>query len=188
MKYFFFCAKLILLTYACYLLYVLVVEYYPADPLGFHPPFVLWVIDTINLFIHEAGHLFFRILGQTMYILGGSITQCSIPLVLAIVTWREKPHQVGLPLFWFGENLVNVSVYIADAPYKNLKLIKEGLIHDWHWLLSDNLDIAEPMALGIRWLGLTVCAGSIVAMGYYAITILREDAIAVIPDWFSCGH
>lgn len=131
MKSTFLLLRLFLIAVSCYLLWFLVFEYYPADPLGFTPPFVLWVIDTINLFIHEAGHLFFRILGQTMHILGGSLTQCLIPLALAIVTWREKPQQVGVPLFWFGENLVNVSVYIADAPYKNLKLIKDGLIHDW---------------------------------------------------------
>ena len=107
--------------------------------------------------------------------LGGSITQCLIQLVLAIVTWREKPHQVGYPLFWFGENCVNVSVYIADAPYKNLKLIKEGLIHDWNWLLSDHLDWAEPMALAFRALGLLMCAASIGLMTFYAIRDLKES-------------
>ena len=179
MKSIFLAFKLLLIGYCGYLLYILAIEYHPADPLGFRPPFVLWVIDTINLFIHEAGHLFFRLFGQTMYILGGSIVQFLIPLVLAIVTWREKPHQVGLPLFWFGESLVNVSVYIADAPYKNLKLIKEGLIHDWHWLLSDNLEIAEPTAFVVRGLGLVVCVAAIAAMGSYAVRSFREDAIVI---------
>jgi hypothetical protein len=174
MKYAMLSFKLIVLAYACYLLYFLAFEYRPDDPLGYAPPFVLWVIDTINLFIHEAGHLFFRMFGQTLYILGGSITQCLIPLALAIVTWREKPHQVGVPLFWFGESLVNVSVYIADAPHKNLKLIKDGLIHDWHWLLSDNLEIAEPTGLVVRGLGLAVCAVAVVAMVYDMVRSLRS--------------
>jgi hypothetical protein len=175
MKYFFLSLKILLTAYATYLLWVLAFEYRPDDPLGYTPPFVLFVIDTINLFIHEAGHLFFRILGQTMYILGGSITQCLIPLALAIVTWREKPHQAGVPLFWFGENFVNVSVYIADAPHKNLKLIKEGLIHDWNWLLSDNLNLAEPMGLVVRGLGLVICTAAVVAMGYYAVMSFHDD-------------
>ncbi len=132
MKFFSVGLQFVVTAYAVYLLSFLAFEYYPADPLGFTPPFVLWVIDTINLFIHEAGHLIFRLFGQTVSILGGSLMQCMIPLALVIVTWREKPHQAGLPLFWLGENLVNVSVYIADAPYRNLKLIKDGLIHDWH--------------------------------------------------------
>jgi hypothetical protein len=179
MKYLSLALKLLIAGYCVSLLYVLAIEYYPADPLGFRPPFVLWVIDTINLFIHEAGHLFFRLFGQPLYILGGSITQCLIPLALAIVTWREKPHQVGLPLFWLGENFVNVSVYIADAPYKNLKLIKDGLIHDWHWMLADNLDVAEPMAFVVRGLGLVVCVAAVVAMGYYAVQAFRDDAIVI---------
>ncbi len=168
--------KLLVTAYASYLLYFLAFEYYPADPLGFTPPFVLWVIDTINLFIHEAGHLFFRLFGQTMSILGGSLTQCLIPLALAVVTWHEKPHQVGLPLFWFGENLVNVSVYIADAPYRNLKLIKDGLIHDWHWLLIDHLEWAEPMGLVVRGLGLFVCFIAVVAMVFFLVKRVR------VPD------
>lgn len=174
MRYFLFSLSIVVTVYASYLLWFLAFEYYPADPLGFQPPFVLWVIDTINLFIHEAGHLFFRLFGQTMYVLGGSVTQCLIPLALAIVTWREKPHQVGLPLFWFGENLVNVSVYIADAPHKNLKLIKDGLIHDWHWLLAENLDWAEPIGLTVRGFGLVVCAASIAALAFYAVRTSHE--------------
>jgi hypothetical protein len=180
MRYITLTLKLTVIAYGAYLLWFLAFEYYPADPLGFQVPFVLWVIDTINLFIHEAGHLFFRLFGQTMYILGGSITQCLLPLALAIVTWREKPRwesmpsaQVGLPLFWFGENLVNVSVYIADAPYKNLKLIKNGLIHDWHWLLAEHLHWAEPMGLVVRGLGLVVCAASIGLMVFYLVQDFR---------------
>ena len=175
MRYFSLTFHLLLLALACYLLWFLAFEYFPADPLGFQPPFFLWIVDTINLFIHEAGHLLFRLFGQMLYMLGGSITQCLIPLVLAIVTWREKTHQVGYPLFWFGENLINVSVYIADAPYKNLKLIKEGLIHDWNWLLSGHLDWAEPMGLAFRGLGLLVCATSIGLMSFRTIRSLKEN-------------
>ncbi|MBX2991110.1 MAG: hypothetical protein KF749_08080 [Bacteroidetes bacterium] len=174
MKQFLFAVKLLVIAYASYLVWFLTFEYHPADPLGFQAPFVLWIVDTINLFIHEAGHLFFRLFGQTLYILGGSITQCLIPLALTFVTWREKPQQAGYPLFWFGENLVNVSVYIADAPHRNLKLIKEGLIHDWHWLLSDNLDWAEPMGMVVRGVGLVVCAGAIAAMSVAAIRSYRH--------------
>jgi hypothetical protein len=163
--------RLLLLALAIALLWFLAFEYFPADPLGFRPPFALWVMDTINLFIHEAGHFFFRPFGQTLSIAGGSLMQCLISLALAFVTWREKPGQLAYPLFWFGENLVNVSVYIADAPQKNLKLIKEGLIHDWHWLLADHLALAEPVGEAVRWLGLTVCAVAVVLM---TITVVHS--------------
>ncbi|MEO8167267.1 MAG: hypothetical protein ABI623_03410 [bacterium] len=177
MKLFSLGLQFVVTAYAAYLLWFLAFEYYPADPLGFTPPFVLWVIDTINLFIHEAGHLIFRLFGQTVSILGGSLMQCLIPLALVIVTWREKPYQAGLPLFWLGENLVNVSVYIADAPHRNLKLIKDGLIHDWHWLLVDHLDWAEPMGLVIRGVGLAICLAAVGWMVFYWVRTLRESTV-----------
>jgi hypothetical protein len=167
--------KSLVIAYASYLLLFLAVEYHPDDPLGFQAPFFLWVLDTVNLFIHEAGHLFCSWFGQTIYILGGSLVQVLLPLLLAFVTWREKPHQVGYPLFWTGESLVNVSVYIADAPHKNLKLIKEGLIHDWNWLLRNNLDIAETIGSAVRGLGLVICAGALVSLIWFAWQAFRND-------------
>ena len=65
MRYVALTLRILLLALACYLLWFLAFEYFPADPLGFQPPFVLWIIDTINLFIHEAGHLLFRLFVQT---------------------------------------------------------------------------------------------------------------------------
>jgi hypothetical protein len=171
-------ARFFIACYLVYLLWFLAFEYHPADPLGFHPPVVLWVVDVVNLFIHEAGHLFFRILGQTMSILGGSLMQCLLPLALAAVTFREKPRQTVYPMFWFGENLVNVAAYIDDAPYQNLKLIREGLIHDWHWLLAERLDAAEPMAAIVRWAGVGICAATVVAV----VVALVRDAVSIRKD------
>lgn len=164
-------ARVFIASYLLYVVMFLTFEYHPADPLGFHPPFVLWVMDVVNLFIHEAGHVFFRPLGQTMSILGGSLMQCLLPLALAVVTFREKPKQSAYPVFWFGENLVNVAAYIGDAPYRNLKLIREGLIHDWYWLLADRLDVAEPMATIARWTGLAVCG---VAWAALAVSLVQN--------------
>jgi len=110
------------------------------------PPFVLFVLDTINLFIHEAGHFFFGLFPRWLYILGGSFLQCFLPLLLLILTWVKSPSQISLPGFWFAENLINVSFYVRDAPYMRLRLIARGVIHDWNWLLADNLDAAEPLS------------------------------------------
>ena len=99
MRYITLTLQISLIAFAAYLLWFLAFEYYPADPLGFQAPFVLWVydlvevIDTINLFIHEAGHLFFRLFGQTMYILGGSITQCLLPLKSDFESHAKTPRR-----------------------------------------------------------------------------------------------
>ena len=161
MKYFSLSIKLLGLFYLCYLFYFLLIEYNPASP-SYNPPFPIFVIDLINLFIHEAGHFFFKIFGRWIYFLGGSLFQIMLPLALVVVTWRNNPRYIVLPAFWLGESMINVSVYIQDAPHKQLKLIAKGLIHDWNWLLSGNLDWAEPLGLTVFYLGIIICFCSII--------------------------
>src|SRR5512138_3998988 len=92
-------AKFLVYGYLAYLLYILAAEYDPADP-TFHPPFVLFVLDWINLFIHEAGHAFLKFFGQFVYILGGSLVQVLLPALLALATWRQSQMRgMALPLF-----------------------------------------------------------------------------------------
>lgn len=161
--------RCIITLYLGYLLWFIAFEYHPADPLGFHPPLVLWVMDVVNLFIHEAGHMFFGLFGSTISALGGSLMQCLLPFALTVVTLRERPRQVPYPLFWLGENLVNVAAYIADAPYRNLRLLREGLTHDWHWLLADHLDAAEPIGAVVRWSGVAACAGAVAVLAVWLV-------------------
>ena len=160
--------------YVGYLTIFLMTSYAPGLP-GYNPPFVLFVLDTINLFIHEAGHLFLRPFGMWMHIIGGSVFQVALPAALVVVTARQNLHQIGLPGFWVGESMVNVSVYIRDAPYRQLKLIAKGLIHDWNWLLSDNLEAAEPLADIVMVIGILVCVASVGAgIGFLIHGYLQE--------------
>lgn len=164
--------KLLFFTYLGYLVFFLAVGYEPTQP-DYHPPFVLWIVDTINLFIHEAGHFFFRPFGMWVHIIAGSFFQCLIPGLLLLVTWRQNVHQIALPAFWLGENLVNVSVYIRDAPFRQLKLIGKGLIHDWNWLLTGNLGAAEPLGVMVFGIGVLICAAAVGAGGYFALGTFR---------------
>jgi hypothetical protein len=166
--------KLFLYLYLSYLLYYLIADYSPARP----APFAIFVIDTIDLFIHEAGHFFTKIFGQFVYILGVSLFQILLPALLVFTTWRQRVAHIGLPGFWLGMNFINVSIYIRDAPYKHLRLIARGLIHDWNWLLSGNLEAAEPLADIVFTIGILVCAASIAAGMLYAIQAFHEDAAA----------
>jgi hypothetical protein len=176
MKLTWFVVRLLLFSYLSYLAFFLLTTDGPAAP-GYSPPFVLWVIDTINLFIHEAGHLFLRPFGMTLHLLGGSLLQCLLPLLLALVTYRQNPSQVAYPAFWFGENLINVSIYIKDAPYRQLKLIASGLIHDWHWLLSGDAGLSEPLGGAVFLLGTIVCITAIVTGVVHAVRAYREDVV-----------
>jgi len=159
--------KLILLAYLSYLAYFLTFNYDPTSA-AYRPPFFLWVTDWMNLYIHEAGHLFFSIFGRWVYFLGGSLFQCLVPLALLIVMWRQNRSYAYLSGFWLAENMINVSVYIRDAPYLRLPLIGKGLIHDWNWLLSGNLESAEPIADVVFFLGIVLCISAIITGIFYA--------------------
>lgn len=160
--------KLVIFCYLGYLCMYLMTDYKPAQPL-FHPPVAVFLLDTVDLFIHEAGHFFLKPFGMWIHMIGGSFFQCFVPLALLAVTFRSNREQISWPGFWLGENLVNVSVYIKDAPYKHLKLIARGLIHDWNWLLSDNLDMAEPLGEAVFVLGIIVCCSAVGAGIFFAV-------------------
>jgi hypothetical protein len=169
--------KLLFYCYLGYLLFFLATGYHPEQP-GYNPPFAIFVLDTINLFIHEAGHFFLKIFGRFIHILGGSFFQILLPGLLVFTTWRQKISNIAAPGFWLGESMVNVSVYIRDAPVRQLRLIARGLTHDWNWLLSDNLEAAEPLADIVFLCGLCVCAASVGAGVYFAVRVFREDSLS----------
>jgi hypothetical protein len=166
-------AKGAVLLYLAYLTIWMATSYAPQVP-GHQPPFFLWVIDTINLFIHEAGHFFFSLFGKFLHVLGGSLFQVLVPLTLAVVTFRQTPQHLAYPLFWTGESMVNVSPYIQDAPVMKLRLIARGAMHDWNYLLQGHLGWAEPLGDIVFYLGVLICTASIGAGVYFAIRAYRE--------------
>lgn len=107
-------------------------------------PYALWLLlryqyhflDGVNLVIHEAGHILFMPLGQTLHILGGTILQLLTPIAFAIYFWRQQQKaEAGLCGIWLAESMMYSAVYIGDARFQRLPLIGGGE-HDWHRLLS----------------------------------------------------
>ncbi len=135
-----------------------------------HLPFVLWVIDMIDLFIHEAGHLVFRLFGRVMYFMGGSLFQVIIPIATAVVFGRSNLRSLLFTLYWIGQSMVNVSVYIADAPYQRLHLISRGALHDWHWIMIrlNLMNDIDSIASVVNILGVVSCVAGI-CVGLYFI-------------------
>jgi hypothetical protein len=175
MRYTILLLKALIILYLGHLLFFIVTAYEPTDP-SFHPPLGIFIIDMINLFIHEAGHFFFKLFGRWIYVLAGSVFQILVPMALLAVTWRQNLPQIAYPGFWIGESMVNVSVYIRDAPFKHLKLIGRGLIHDWNWLLSDNLEVAEPLGETIFVMGVLICLASLGVGVYFAVRNFTNPA------------
>ena len=153
----------------CYLTFSLATDY-QNNTTRSHCSFVIWVIDTIDLFIHETGHLVFKLFGRFMEILGGSLFQVIIPLATVIVFARSSLHSFPFTLYWTGQSMVNVSVYIGDAPYQRLQLISHAAIHDWRWLFdyTGMMEYAEDIAAGVNFVGLMTCIIGI-GIGFYFI-------------------
>ncbi|MER3523268.1 MAG: hypothetical protein C4326_04190 [Ignavibacteria bacterium] len=62
-------------------------------------------------------------------------------------------------------------MYIADAPYRNLKRIHEGLVHDGHILLPEHWDAAAPLATAVRWVG---SAAALAGVSLMVLTVVRS--------------
>jgi len=107
-------------------------------------------IDYINLLIHEGGHGVFKIFGKFIYTLGGTLMQIIIPSMF-IIYYLIKRKKFGTQIFlvWLGENLMNISVYAADARAQKLPLLGGNKVyHDWTWLLSQTGLLEQDQIVG----------------------------------------
>ena len=76
--------------------------------------------------------------GKFIYTLGGTLMQILLPSLITWYFFRNNYRtgaQVGL--LWLGQNLINISVYAADARTQALPLLGGNKVyHDWNYLLS----------------------------------------------------
>ena len=120
------------------------------------------MLDHANLAFHEAGHLFFGVLGSTFGLYGGTLGQLVFPVVAAVSFWRRR-QAAGFALsgVWLFENFLNIARYMADARAQLLPLVGGGE-HDWYWIFSSwgMLDQDESIAsltYALGWLGMICC-------------------------------
>lgn len=147
-----------------------------------HMPFVLWIIDAIDLFIHEGGHFVFGLMGRFIYFMGGSLTQVVLPSLAVWVFLKSGYRTLIMTLYWLGHNLVNVSVYIGDAPYRRLPLISDSAIHDWHWIFSriGDMNLAGPVSSTLLTLGIAACSGAVITAGYFLVSDFKFTFLSEI--------
>src|SRR5262249_47111 len=109
---------------------------------------ILNFLHLVDLVFHEAGHVIFGFFGRFIAVLGGSLNQVLIPVVCTAVFVRRKQlGSAAVTLFWAGQSLVDVAVYVADGRAMALPLLAEGLIHDWNFILGTlgRLNAAESL-------------------------------------------
>jgi len=130
-------------------------------------------LDSLDLAIHETGHLLFGFGGETLMLLGGSIFQLLVPAALATALWRAGDrHGATAPLWWMGQNCWNISVYIRDARAQELPLVGGGE-HDWAILLAnwDWLSRDQSLADAVHFLGVMTYLVAIIGGGF----LLRQE-------------
>jgi hypothetical protein len=161
------------------------------DDLGYIP-----LLSDIDLAIHEFGHMLFmpfgiQFLGNTMMILGGSLTQVAFPLVFVGYFMQNQDDGRRRDLFaamvclwWSAINLLSVAIYCADSRTGQLMLLdgstgQESDGHDWNNLLTrwGLLQHDIGIARGMRAIAFIVCVASIVVAVWSALQSRREQPV-----------
>jgi hypothetical protein len=98
-------------------------------------------IDSVNLVVHEGGHLLFGCFGSTLGLWGGTLLQWLVPLLLAAYFFSQRQMTAfAFCLFFFFENWLYTATYMADARAQMLPLVTTGdsdyVEHDWYAIFS----------------------------------------------------
>ena len=117
-------------------------------------------IDSANLVVHEGGHNLFGWFGSTLGLLGGTLLQWLVPLLLAAYFFAQRQFTgVVFCLFFFFENWLYTATYMADARAQVLPLVTTGdpdfVEHDFYAIFSSLgvLDLDTKIATVVRVLG-----------------------------------
>ena len=131
------------------------------------------VLHLPNLVFHEAGHVILGVFGRFISVLGGSLFQFAVPLILAGAFLRQQDaFAAAVCTWWAGQNLLDVAPYIADARALQLVLLGgqtgaevEG--HDWEYLLTQMnlLHMDRTLGLASHWGGLAMMTGALLWAG-----------------------
>jgi len=133
-------------------------------------------LDSLDLAIHETGHLVFAFGGETLTLLGGTLMQLLVPLAFVVALWRQGDrHGATVPIWWMGQNCWNISVYVKDARAQELPLVGGGE-HDWAQLLCHAGWLARDQSIGgwVYFAGFLLYVAAIV-LGWRMLSTLRAE-------------
>jgi hypothetical protein len=115
-------------------------------------------MHNINLVFHEAGHVLFRPFGDFMTVLGGSLGQLLVPLVVAaaFLLKNRDPFGASVGVWWLGVSFKDLAPYIYDASRLVMPLLG-GVTgadvpgyHDWNNILV-RLDLLWADHIIAKW-------------------------------------
>lgn len=135
-------------------------------------------LDSINLAIHETGHLVFGPFGETIGALGGTLFQLVVPgAFVGYFTAKRDWYAATIPLWWLGQNCFNIATYVSDARALALPLVGGGE-HDWAFLLAEWDLLHRDIAIGraVHGVGLLICLGAAVLGAVWSGKRVRREA------------
>lgn len=141
-------------------------------------------LHAVDLVPHETGHLVFSIFGnETLAVFGGTLLQVLVPLAIGAYFLVSKQwYAAAVVAFWLGQNCYDVAIYLGDARTRWLPLLGgDGVIHDWHYLLSHwgLLDQDSAIAAWLTVIGWALFITSVVAGLYFSFEPPKAEEI---PD------
>src|SRR5881394_3283611 len=160
------------------------------------------IVSDVSTAIHEFGHMLFMpfgipILGTTMVILGGSLTEVAFPLLFVGYFLRKREDDrrrdvfaAMVCLWWSGIGLLATAIYCADSRAGKLMLL-DGLTgqesdgHDWYNLLDrwGLLEHDTQIARWMRMIAFLMCVASIAIAVWSALQQLpREQPVTSAPS------
>ncbi len=142
-------------------------------------------LDRVDLIPHEAGHLLFGFLGEFIGVLGGTIGQLLVPVGITIYFISQRQYfSSSVTVFWIGQNMFNISVYIKDASVMELPLVNIGGgegIHDWNYILLKLNVLAYDQRIGqvVYALGVLLIVVSVIAGLFFSFE--KAEATQTLP-------
>jgi len=141
-------------------------------------------LHLINLPFHEAGHLFFSPFGRFLQVLGGTLGQWLVPLVvLCAFVAKGNPFGATVGLWWLGESFLDIAPYMDDARAGQLMLLggvtgsEVEDYHDWEilltklgWLQHDHLIARLTFGIGVAFMLLSLAWGGYLLWQQYKST------------------
>ena len=128
-------------------------------------------LDSLDLAIHETGHLVFAMFGEVIHAAGGTLFQLIVPATfLGYFARSNDRHAATVALWWMSQNLWNISVYVRDARVQELPLVGGGE-HDWAFLLGRFGLLAHDQVIGrsVHALGTILCVVAIASGVLFAL-------------------
>jgi len=148
-------------------------------------------LHLVLLPFHEAGHYaIFRWFGQFIMILGGTLAQHLMPIVIGVALLVKQRDPFGAAIFaWLlGFSVIDMAVYMYDAFDPQLVLLggltgAESDAHDWQNIFGDLglLRHARGIGLFFGWVGKAMM---LAALGWAAwILKLQRARLSDTAPW-----